>query len=200
MTIEERILQFQKMVETDPANELGYFSLGNALFEAKRFAEAGPAFQRVLALNPHYSRAHLMLGKTQIETGHKDLAIQTLTNGYLVAHKRGDLLPRNEMGDLLKSLGAAVPDPDAKARPAGGAAPGEGGFVCSRCGGGAKMAERPFKGPLGEKVWANVCQQCFKEWIAMGTKVINELRLPMHDPQAQEMYDKHMIEFLSLPT
>ena len=56
------------------------------------------------------------------------------------------------------------------------------------------MAERPFKGPLGEKVWANVCQQCWKEWIAMGTKVINELRLPMHDPQAQEMYDKHMAE------
>ncbi len=199
MTLDERIVQFQKMVETDPNNELGYFSLGNALFEAKRFTEAGPAFQRVLAMNPHYSRAFLMLGKTQVETGHKELAIETLKNGYLVAHKRGDLMPRNEMGEVLKSLGAAVPDPEAKAKAAATGGAGVDGFVCSRCGGGTKMAERPFKGPMGEKILANVCQGCWAEWIKMGTKVINELRLPMHDPQAQEMFDKHMKEFLTLP-
>jgi Fe-S cluster biosynthesis and repair protein YggX len=32
----------------------------------------------------------------------------------------------------------------------------------------------------------------------MGTKVINELRLPLADPQAQKMYDQHMLEFLNL--
>jgi Fe-S cluster biosynthesis and repair protein YggX len=32
----------------------------------------------------------------------------------------------------------------------------------------------------------------------MGTKVINELRLPMNDPQAQKIYEQHMVEFLGL--
>ncbi len=45
---------------------------------------------------------------------------------------------------------------------------------------------------------ATVCNTCWQEWVGMGTKVINELRLPMYDPVAQETYDKHMVEFLSL--
>ena len=78
----------------------------------------------------------------------------------------------------------------------GGGTPG---FSCRRCGGnGPALNERPFKGALGEEILASVCQACWKEWVGMGTKVINELRLPMFDPQAQEVYDKHMKEFLML--
>ena len=61
------------------------------------------------------------------------------------------------------------------------------------------MDERPFKGELGEKVLAHVCQACWKEWIAMGTKVINELRLDFSNPEASKTYDSHMMEFLQLP-
>ena len=32
----------------------------------------------------------------------------------------------------------------------------------------------------------------------MGTKVINELRLPLSDPQAQKVWDQHIREFLNL--
>jgi hypothetical protein len=32
----------------------------------------------------------------------------------------------------------------------------------------------------------------------MGTKVINELRLPLSDPQAQKLWDQHVREFLNL--
>ena len=104
---------------------------------------------------------------------------------------------------MLKELGAEVPAigqrPAAAAGGQAAAGAAESGFTCRRCGGaGPKMAERPFKGPLGEQVLASVCANCWREWVAMGTKVINELRLPMFDPQAQEMYDKHMKEFLSL--
>ncbi|MFO0972035.1 MAG: Fe(2+)-trafficking protein [Phycisphaerae bacterium] len=200
MTTDERIAQFQNVIASNPNDELAQFSLGSALVEARRFGEAGPCFQRVLALNANYSPAYALLGRCQIETGHRDFAVQTLTNGYLVAHKRGDLKPRNEMGELLRSLGANVPNPEAATRPAPGAAAGgaSGDFACSRCGGGTRMTERPFKGPLGEKILATVCQSCWGEWIRMGTKVINELRLPMFDPKAQEVYDQHMREFLNV--
>jgi len=60
------------------------------------------------------------------------------------------------------------------------------------------MAARPFKGALGEQVWANICLTCWDEWIRMGTKVINELRLNFADPRASQVYDQHMKEFLSL--
>ena len=71
-------------------------------------------------------------------------------------------------------------------------------FVTGGVGGGRGWQNRPFKGPLGEKILATVCQSCWKEWVGMGTKVINELRLPLSDPQAQKVFDQHMMEFLNL--
>lgn len=72
-------------------------------------------------------------------------------------------------------------------------------IVCRRCGQSTpKMPERPFKGPLGERVWANVCPTCWNDWIHMGTKVINELRLNFAIPQHAEAYDQHLCEFLNL--
>ena len=32
----------------------------------------------------------------------------------------------------------------------------------------------------------------------MGTKVINEMRLPLADPRAQKIFDDQMLEFLNL--
>jgi len=198
MADEARIAKLRAMAEADSGDELAHFSLGQALLEAGRFADAGPSLQRVLALNSQNSKAYQLLGEAQKGTGHNDLAVQTLTNGYRLAHRRGDLQPMKAMEELLKSMGAPVPvmsEPKA----AGAAVAGEAGFVCRRCGGiGPKIAARPFKGPVGEKIFATVCQACWKEWVGMGTKVINELRLPMFDPAAQEQYDKYMKEFLML--
>jgi Fe-S cluster biosynthesis and repair protein YggX len=51
---------------------------------------------------------------------------------------------------------------------------------------------------LGEKIYANVCQACWREWIAMGTKVINELGLVLSTKAGQDTYDQYMMEFLQL--
>ncbi|OWY71165.1 hypothetical protein B7486_11220 [cyanobacterium TDX16] len=199
MSNEERIQKLKLQAEANPGDELANFALGSALLEAGKPEEAGPSLQRVLALNSKNSKAYELLGESQIGAGLRDLAIQTLTNGYRVAHKNGDLMPMKKMGELLESLGAPVPTVAEKQisqiSPGGGTP----GFTCRRCGGnGPALKERPFKGALGEEILASVCQACWKEWVGMGTKVINELRLPMFDPQAQEVYDKHMKEFLML--
>jgi len=197
MANEDRIAQLKKSVDQDPNDEMAQFSLGSALLDAGRAADAGPCFQRVLAVNAQNSKAYELLGRAQVATGHQDLAIQTLTNGYRVAHRKGDLMPLKAMAALLTELGAPVPDLSEKKNSAVGAA--DAGFTCRRCGGhGPKLKERPFKGPLGETILATVCQGCWTEWVGMGTKVINELRLPMYDPAAQEQYDKYMKEFLMI--
>lgn len=199
MGLEDKIQQLRQLAEADENDEMAHFSLGSALIDAGRPGEAGPSFQRVLAINSQNSKAYELLGVAQIGAGHRDLAIQTLTNGYRIAHRKGDLMPMKKMGELLEDLGAQVPT---VAQPkAEGASSGEAvaGFSCRRCGGGGpKLKERPFKGALGEQILAEVCESCWKEWVGMGTKVINELRLPMFDPVAQETYDKHMKEFLML--
>jgi len=193
---EARIEQFRKMANDDPNNEIGHFSLGRVLLEAGQDAEASKAFQRCLALNPKIGKAYQLLAKAQLNLGLKDLAIQSLQQGVRIANERGELMPRNEMMQSLKDLGAEVPQ---VAAPKAEVQVGEGQIHCKRCGRAMpRMATPPFKTELGKKIQDNTCTECWREWIGMGTKVINELRLPLNDPQAQKMFDQHMVEFLNL--
>jgi Fe-S cluster biosynthesis and repair protein YggX len=100
------------------------------------------------------------------------------------------------MSKMLKELGAPVPELAAKApeRP-----PGEGEIHCHRCNQvKRKLAKPPFKNAFGQEIYEKICADCWREAIGYGTKVINELRLPMADPQAQKMWDQHVKEFLTL--
>lgn len=201
MDSEQRIEQFKNMADADPNNELGHFSLGKAYVEAKRFADAEPCFVRVLQLNPTYSKAYELLGQTQNELGNRDQAIKTLKQGFEVAAERGDVMPRNAISAMLTDMGEAVPEIAAGPPASSPEAPTETqGFRCARCGSpSGKLPERPFKGDLGEKILALICTNCWREWVGMGTKVINELSLQLADPRAQATYDEHMKEFLQLP-
>jgi Fe-S cluster biosynthesis and repair protein YggX len=70
---------------------------------------------------------------------------------------------------------------------------------CTRCGkANPKMTRPPFRNAQGQLIFEKICAPCWKEWLGMGTKVINELRLPMNEPEAQKVYDRHMLEFLGL--
>ncbi len=199
MEIEERIANFKNMADADPENELGHFSLGKAYCDAQRYEEACASFRRVLELHSGFSKAYQHLGEALRSLGKDAEAVAALTDGYRVAAERGDIMPRDAMADLLRELGESPPEVQAQA-PAAAVAVSEGTVLCCHCGLNApKMEERPFKGELGEKVLAHVCQACWQEWVGMGTKVINELRLDFSDPQAGKVYESHMIEHLQLP-
>jgi len=197
----DQIARFQTMAEADPNNELGHYSLGKALLEADRPEEAAASLERVLQLNSRYSKAYEMLASAQIRMNQQAAAIGTLKKGYAVAAERGDVMPKEAMGKALRELGQQVPQVEAPAAAsAGGESAGAaGGFQCRRCGRAeGRMEDPPFKGDLGAQVHASACDRCWHEWVSMGTKVINELGLPLADPRAQDMYDQHMREFLQL--
>ena len=189
------IERYRAKAEADPKDEIAHFALGRALLESGDAAEAAKSLQRVLALNPNISKAYQLLGDAQLKTGHRDYAIQTLTEGVNVAQRRGDLMPKNEMSKMLGDLGAPVPqfaDPRT-------VAVGEGEVFCKRHGStGPRLAKPPFRNDFGKEIYENTCANCWKEAIAFGTKVINELRLPLADPQAQKMWDQHIRDFLNL--
>lgn len=199
---DSRIEQFRKMAEADPENELGHLSLGRAYLEAGRAREAAASLRRVTELNPQNSRAYHLLAQAQKAAGEAAGAVATLRTGFEVAHQRGDLMPRNDMAAMLRELGETPPAvaEAPRAQQAAEAVTGD-AITCRRCGQARpKMPERPFKGPLGEQVWAGICSPCWNEWIRMGTKVINELRLNFAVPRHAEVYDQHMREFLNLET
>lgn len=197
-----RIQQFRQMAEADPTNELGHFSLGKALLEAGQAGEAAPSLLRAIELKSDMSKAYQLLGEAYHRSGEKDKAVDILTKGAIVADEMGDRMPRDAMVKLLEEIGAPVPELKSLASGSdASAAPGEAieGFRCARCGRpDSKLNKPPFKGELGEKIAQNVCENCWREWIPMGTKVINELGLVLSTPEGSEAYDQYMVEFLQL--
>lgn len=72
--------------------------------------------------------------------------------------------------------------------------------TCCRCGDTRAGLERPpFPGPLGDRVQRNVCAACWREWLGMQVKFINEYRLSPLDPQHFEFLMTQMATFVNLP-
>ena len=192
-----RIEQFRQMSEANPKDELAFFSLGRAYAEAGDHEQAIGAFQKVIELNPKMSKAYQLLAAAQFKVARQSESIGTLKAGAWVAHDRGDMMPRHDMLKTLKEHGVMLPEFESAQQPAQPV--GEGEVHCKRCGlVKPKMARQPFSHAQGKVIQDNVCGDCWREWVHMGTKVINELRLPLNDPQAQKVYDTHMLEFLNL--
>lgn len=71
--------------------------------------------------------------------------------------------------------------------------------TCARCGKTAEGLERPpLPGDAGTAVQARVCRACWREWLAMQVKVINEYRLSPAEPEHFEFLVTQMRAFLNL--
>jgi Fe-S cluster biosynthesis and repair protein YggX len=197
MSETSRLEQFRKMANDDPTNELAHLSLGKAYLDAGQAEEAVGSLDRAIAINPAMSKAYQLAAAALEKLGRKADAIDFLTRGVKVADDRGERQARDEMAATLTALGAPVPAFTEKAVATRNV--GEGQVVCKRCGEvKSKLAKPPFSNAMGREIYEKICADCWNQWIRMGTKVINELRLPLNDPQASKIYDQHMAEFLNL--
>jgi Fe-S cluster biosynthesis and repair protein YggX len=71
--------------------------------------------------------------------------------------------------------------------------------TCCRCKRTAEgLARPPFPGPDGEAIHANACAACWKEWLGMQVKYINEYRLNPLDPKHFEFLVEQARAFLGL--
>ena len=195
MDIETRIAQFEKMATDDPTNDMAHFSLGGAYQQAGRFEEAAESYLKCVELNPGMSKAYQLAGAALIATDQAGRAGEILTKGYIEAGKRGDLMPKRAMGDMLGQL--KLPIPEVQQQKAGPAP--DGSFIDRKTGKpGHQMPQPPFKGPFGKWIHEHISQETFQLWIAQGTKVINELRLDLSQDKDSDTYDAHMREFLGV--
>jgi Fe-S cluster biosynthesis and repair protein YggX len=210
MDVSARIAQFENMAKADPTNEMAHFSLGSAYSQAGRHADAAESFLKAVALMPDMSKAYQLAGDALVKAGEGERAKSVLTQGYIIAAQKGDLMPKTAIAGLLKGLGETPPEV-AETRPAArGGASAEAGahtgpvpdgmIVCSKTGKlGTKMTRPPFKGPVGEWIAAHLSRETFFQgWVPQGTKVINELRLDLSRDKDQESYDQHMREYVGI--
>jgi Fe-S cluster biosynthesis and repair protein YggX len=200
-TLQERIVQFRKMANDDPDNELGHFRLGQLLMEDGQYEEAVKCFRRTLELSPQFSKVFQLLGMCLTKLGRRDDAVQILRDGFATADERGDNIPRDEMAKLLVGLGEPAPASKKTGQPSAGAGDG---FQCQRpgclAGGQARqLSKPPMSDELGKKIYDRVCTQCWDFWLRdYSIKVINEMRLDLSTEQGCEMYDQLMRETLGL--
>jgi tetratricopeptide (TPR) repeat protein len=105
----DRIAQFEKMASADPTNEMAHFSLGKAYLDAGRHAEAARSFERCVELAPDMSKAYQLGGQAMIGAAWTDRAVEFMNRGYETAARKGDLMPKNAIGELLRSIGREPP-------------------------------------------------------------------------------------------
>lgn len=183
------------MTVEDPANAMGWFSLGNAYLQAQREEEAARSYRKAIEQDESFSRAYQSLGQILVEVGANEQAADILTKGYTVAATRGDLMPRNAMGELLEKIDQPVPEIEsANAEPIEVSADM---VLDTRTGQpGPRLPKPPMNDDVGQFIYDHYSQPTWREWIGQGTKVINEMRLDLSKLEHQAAYDAQMMDWL----
>lgn len=57
------------------------------------------------------------------------------------------------------------------------------------------LTKAPFPGTLGERIFNEISEEAWKQWIAHQTMLINEYRLSLIDPNAREFLRKEMEKY-----
>ena len=197
MDLDERISRFEALVAEEPDNDMAIFSLAGAYNQAGRYSDAAETYKKAIGVNPGLSKAYQLAGAAYMADQKTEEAAAVLTEGFKVAAERGDRMPQQAMGDLLDTLGVAHPEV-AKPKAETNAAP-PGTFVCGVTGKpGTKLPKPPFRGKLGEWIQNRASKETFDEWIGLGTKIINELKLDLSRDEHDAVYDYAMRKYLGL--
>ena len=101
---EQKIERFKKVIQLDPNDVLGYYSLGDAYLENQRYREAQEAFSKAIGVNPEHSSSYLGLGQACQALGDKEKAKEIFKKGITVAESRGDVMTQKKMEARLRQL------------------------------------------------------------------------------------------------
>lgn len=70
-------------------------------------------------------------------------------------------------------------------------------FECTRCGGkGEQLAFAPIPTELGQRVFGEICQGCWKEWQTKQMQLINHFGLDVSNPDSHTFLFDNMKIFL----
>lgn len=70
-------------------------------------------------------------------------------------------------------------------------------ITCSRCGRTGEQLDRaPLRNELGERVLAEICTNCWSEWLQFQTALINHNGLDVRDKPARDFLTANMEAYL----
>ena len=70
-------------------------------------------------------------------------------------------------------------------------------ITCARCGQTRDtLAFQPFQNEIGRRVFEQICNECWQEWLRTQTQLINHYGLNVRDPKAKEFLFSNMEQFL----
>lgn len=101
---EEKIQTYRKVIELDPKDVLGYFSLGTVCLEGKMYGPAREAFEKAVEVNAQHTPSYLGWGQALEALGRTQDAIMVYKKGIPVGDKNGDIIPMKKMETRLARL------------------------------------------------------------------------------------------------
>jgi Fe-S cluster biosynthesis and repair protein YggX len=70
-------------------------------------------------------------------------------------------------------------------------------LTCARCGReGPQMPFRPFQTELGLRIFNEICNGCWGEWLKLQQQLINHYGMNLRDPEAKKFLTTQMEQFL----
>ncbi|MBL9171849.1 MAG: tetratricopeptide repeat protein [Verrucomicrobiales bacterium] len=100
----EAIQRFETLLQKNPENGLARFSLGKALYDANRFAEAKTHFETALRQKPEWMVVQILLGKCELALGCREQARAAFERGLRLAIDQHHEGPQAELEMLLEEL------------------------------------------------------------------------------------------------
>lgn len=94
--------RLQAAIAKNPRNELARFSLGKALFDAGRFAEAQEQFAVALEKKADWMVVQILLGKCRLALGDRPGAREAFGKALDLAVAQNHESPREEVQELLR--------------------------------------------------------------------------------------------------
>ena len=98
------IAKYQQLLEQYPNNELAWFSLGKAYFQAGQWVEAKAQFQLALARKPDWMAVQILVGKCELALGNRPAAKTAFERARQLAIEQNHEGPRAEVEELLSEL------------------------------------------------------------------------------------------------
>jgi folate-binding protein YgfZ len=95
---------FRQVLEIDPEDTLANFGLADIEYKKKNYQVSRDLLSKVLNADAKYSVGYSLMAKNLMALKLKDEAKEILNRGIEVASSNGDLMPANEMQELLNKL------------------------------------------------------------------------------------------------
>lgn len=101
---EESVAKYKRIIEYDPEDVLGYYSLGTVYLDNGKKREAMDTYEKAIQVNPHHTSSYWGLGQALEMLGDIEKAKKVYREGIKVAEEQGDMMPQRKMESRLKAL------------------------------------------------------------------------------------------------